>query len=75
MTGRNPVNFKKLPGSKWTAVRPSNREKHFVVVGWVADDEGRPTDRVLVEAILTGARRELHWRELHDAGAWHVGWR
>jgi tryptophan-rich hypothetical protein len=75
MTRRNPVNRKKLPGSKWTAVRPVNREKHFVVVGWVADDEGQPTDRLLVEAVLTRVVREVPWQELRDPATWRVGWR
>lgn len=72
---RNPINKKKLPGSKWTAVEPVNRERHFVVVGWVADAEGRPTDRLLVEAVLNRRVREIHWRELGDASTWQIGWR
>jgi len=72
---RNPVNYKKLPNSKWTAVRPIDREKHFIVLDWVRDAEGRPTDRVAVEAVLTSVVRELHWRELEDRDRWRVGWR
>jgi tryptophan-rich hypothetical protein len=72
---RNPVNRNKLPGSKWTAVRPVNREKHFVVVDWVRDDAGEPTDDVLLEAILTNSVRTIHWRELGDCGSWRIGWR
>ena len=72
---RNPVNRKKLPGSKWTAVRPRNREKHFIVLDWVRDDDGRPTDEVILEAVLTRSSRELHWRELGDSEVWRIGWR
>ena len=50
---RNPVNQKKLPMSKWTAVSPVDREKHFLVVDWIRDDEGVPTDRLEIEAVLT----------------------
>ena len=54
MRGRNPVNRVKLPGSKWTAVRPEDREKHFMHVrNWVRDADGLPTDDVEIEAILT----------------------
>lgn len=74
MRGRNPVNPAKLPGSKWTAVRPENREKHFVVRNWVRDADGRPTDEVEIEAILTRVVRVLRWRELEDWDRWRIGW-
>ena len=45
---RNPVNRKKLPMSKWTAVSPVDKEKHFLVVDWVRDDDGAPTDRLVI---------------------------
>ena len=73
--GRNPVNRKKLPMSKWTAVSPVDREKHVFVVDWVRDDEGAPTDRLVIEAVLTQRLREIHWRELEDSRSWRVGWR
>jgi tryptophan-rich hypothetical protein len=77
MTGRarNPVNQKKLPMSKWTAVSPVDRQKHFLVVDWVRNDEGEPTDRLVIEAVLTQRLRQIHWRELEDSGSWRIGWR
>ena len=77
MTGRaqNPVNRKMLPMSKWTAVSPIHREKHFLVVDWVRDEYGSPTDRLVIEAVLTQRLREIHWRELEDSRSWRVGWR
>ena len=74
MRGRNPVNRVKLPGSKWTAVRPENREKHFIVRGWVRDADGQPTDEVEIVAILTRVVRVLRWRELEDWDRWRIGW-
>ena len=76
MTGsvRNPVNRKKLPNSKWTAIRPVNREKHFLVLDWVRDDDGNPTDHLHIEAVLTGVLREVFWRELEDPETWCIGW-
>ncbi len=71
---RNPVNRKKLPNSKWTAVSPVDREKHFLVHDWVRDEEGNPTDRLVIEAVLTNRRREIHWRDLEDRNAWRIGW-
>ena len=71
---RNPVNYKKLPGSKWTAVRPVERQKHFIVLDWVRDEEGEPTEMIEIEAILTRAVRTLHWRDLENVEEWRVGW-
>jgi tryptophan-rich hypothetical protein len=71
---RNPVNRKKLPTSKWTAVRPVNREKHFLVLDWVRDDDGNPTDHLHIEAVLTGVVREIFWRDLEDLETWRIGW-
>ena len=71
----NPVNRKKLPGSKWTAVRPVDREKHFTVLDWVRDDDGTPTDHLVIEAVLTNRLRQIHWRELESPESWRVGWR
>lgn len=70
----NPVNRKKVPNSKWTAVNPVDREKHFVVLDWVRDDEGTPTDHVVIEAVLTNRVCEIHWRELANPQTWRVGW-
>jgi tryptophan-rich hypothetical protein len=61
--------------AKWTAVSPVNREKHFLVVDWVRNDAGEPTERLVVEAVLTQRLREIHWRELEDPQSWRVGWR
>ena len=72
---KNPVNLKKLPNSKWTAVTPSDREKHFLVLDWVRDDAGEPTDQVVLEAVLTNRLREIHWRDLEDSRSWRIGWR
>jgi len=72
---KNPVNLKKLPNSKWTAVSPSEREKHFLVLDWVRDDAGDPTDRIVLEAVLTNRLRELRWRDLEDSRSWRIGWR
>jgi tryptophan-rich hypothetical protein len=72
---RNPVNRKKLATSKWTAVRPVHRGKHFIVLDWVRDDDGTPTDYLVIEAVLTNRVREIHWRELEDVRSWRVGWR
>ena len=75
LPNRNPVNHRKLPNSKWTAVRPVNREKHFLVLDWVRDEDGIPTDQIQIEAVLTNVVQHIHWRELEDGRHWRIGWR
>ena len=72
---KNPVQRNKIVGSKWTARRPQNREKHFLVLGWVEDDNGQPTEEVELEAILTGRVRHVYWRALESVDDWRIGWR
>lgn len=72
---RHRLSPKKLLLSKWTAVAPRDREKHFVVVAVV---EPLPPsvriDEVELQAVHSGRTQRLHWRELTDATRWHRGW-
>ena len=70
----NRINPEKLPLSKWTAVEPTDREKHFLVTEVVRDDAGRITHCVL-EAVLSRRARQIDWRELGDQTCWLTGWR
>lgn len=71
---RNPVQRSKIVNSKWTARNPERREKHFLVVEWVLDETGEPTDLVRLEAIVTGRVRSIHWRDLEKIEDWLIGW-
>ena len=57
-------------GSAWTAKRPENGEKHFVVKQVIPSREC-----VVLEAISTGRRFEIAWRELQAGADWFAGWR
>jgi len=70
----NPVNPRKLLNSKWTAVSPVDREKHFVVSSVEFDDEGRVVS-CLIEAVLSKRERPIDWRELKDESKWLQGWK
>jgi len=70
----NRINPNKLLHSKWTAARPRNREKHFLVVGCERDLEDNVT-AVEIEAVLTRRSEMLAWQELQDASRWLMGWR
>ncbi|GJM08279.1 MAG: hypothetical protein DHS20C11_05550 [Lysobacteraceae bacterium] len=64
---------KKLLRSKWTAVKPENKEKHFVVVEVDHDDSGTVILCVL-EAVYTQRSYAIDWRDLNDSRTWRAGW-
>ena len=65
----------KLRLSKWTAVAPRNKEKHFMVVELVEPvREGGAVDEIVLEAVYSRRRQTMAWRELADAGKWRRGW-
>ncbi len=66
---------KKLLGTKWTAVNPVNREKHFVVVEVVEPAiEAQRSEWIDLEAVLSRRVQRLRWQELLDAAQWRQGW-
>lgn len=66
---------RKLRLSKWTAVAPGNREKHFIVVALVEPArEGGVVVDIVLEAVHSRRRQTMPWRELADAGKWRQGW-
>jgi tryptophan-rich hypothetical protein len=69
----NPLNPKKLLHSKWTAVAPLDRQKHFIVTKVLSDEQGLPQSCVL-EAVYTHAETTLDWRSLRDSTVWKMGW-
>ena len=69
----NNLNPKKLLNSKWTAVKPSNKEKHFIVTEVEFDEEGVVT-HCLIEAVMTRHSFNIDWRSLKDSDQWLNGW-
>jgi tryptophan-rich hypothetical protein len=69
---------KKLLLSKWTALVPQNREKHFLVSRvhdpQLPSDQTIPKEHVELEAVLTKRRYLLIWTELKDGTRWLHGW-
>lgn len=72
------MNYKKLKNSKWTAVQPKNKEKHFVVIKVVVnEDDPQVVEKILLEAILTKSVYTLtreNLKELNDKSLWRSGW-
>jgi tryptophan-rich hypothetical protein len=71
----NPLNPKKLLLSKWTAVKPVAKQKHFLVSKVIAPEPlGGPVEWVELEAIHSKATQTLLWRDLQDDAVWRQGW-
>jgi tryptophan-rich hypothetical protein len=68
------INPKKLLNSKWTAVSPVNKEKHFIITEVEFDEEGLVIE-TLIEAVLTKRTLAIDWRDLKDDSQWVFGWK
>ena len=70
----NKINPKKLLNSKWTALKPTRKEKQFIVV----DVEYGEDDVVLechIEAVMTKRSSEINWQDLKNENLWAYGWK
>lgn len=71
----NLLHPKKLLLSKWTAVHPVDRERHFLVSKVILPAmPGGKVDWVEVEAVHSKVVRRIAWRELGDDTQWRQGW-
>jgi tryptophan-rich hypothetical protein len=68
------INPKKLLNSKWTAVAPVNKEKHFMVVDVEFDEEGGVVACEL-EAVMSKRNFDIDWRDLKQGDLWLQGWK
>jgi len=61
--------------SKWTAVKPTHKEKHFWVTKVIQPEQlDEPVVEVILEAAMTGRQMKLAWRDLKDQRDWRQGW-
>jgi tryptophan-rich hypothetical protein len=71
----NPLNPKKLLLTKWTAVTPVAKQKHFLVSRVIQPDlPTDPIELVEMEAVFSKATQIMRWRELQDDAVWRQGW-
>lgn len=69
------LNPKKLLNSKWTAVTPTHKEKHFMVTQIIYPDQPEtPITHVELEAVHSKRTQVLLWRELINKTVWLQGW-
>lgn len=70
----NQLNPAKLLNSKWTAVKPHHKEKHFLVTEVKFDDSGRVV-HCTIEAVLSRNQYAIDWAALKDDNTWLQGWK
>ena len=71
----NPLNPKKLLLTKWTAVTPIAKQKHFLVSRVIQPALPEdPIELVEIEAVFSKATQVIGWRELQNTEVWRQGW-
>ncbi len=68
------LNPNKLLLSKWTAVQPQHKERHFIVSKLLRSE----TDVVIaceLEAVINHKIYVIDWKQLKDSACWQMGWR
>ncbi|MFT5396023.1 MAG: tryptophan-rich hypothetical protein [Gammaproteobacteria bacterium] len=70
----NTINPKKMLNSKWTAVEPTKKEKHFMVTEVEFDEEGAVIF-CLIEAVISKRSISIRWQDLKDVNQWAHGWK
>lgn len=71
----NPLNAKKLLLTKWTAVKPSHRRKHFLVSKVILPElPDAAIEFVELEAVFDKSVEVIPWRDLKDTEVWLQGW-
>ena len=69
----NKYSAAKLHHSKWTAVNPVNKEKHFLVTR-VLRNENEQVEKCLIEAVHSNRETIIDWQDLQDHKHWIQGW-
>ena len=75
-TEPNKINHKKLLLSKWTAVHPIAKQKHFLVSKVILPEAPEEKiEPVEIEAIYSKKTRQIAWRDLMNSEEWLQGWK
>jgi|TARA_B110000438_G_scaffold287879_1_gene320685 tryptophan-rich hypothetical protein len=70
----NKINPRKLLNSKWTAVTPVRKEKHFMVTEVEFDEEGIVT-LCSIESLISKRSIPINWHDLTNENNWVQGWK
>ena len=74
LVAMNKINTKKLLNSKWSAVKPINKEKHFLI-SELEFDENDKVIHCLIEAVISHRVQPINWEELKESEHWIQGWK
>ena len=75
-SARTRLSPKKLLLTKWTAVTPRRKEKHFLVTRVIEPElDGGAVEFVELEAVHSKRVQRLGWRALADGANWVQGWK
>ncbi|MDN3614450.1 TIGR02450 family Trp-rich protein [Vibrio gallaecicus] len=69
----NQINPKKLLNSKWTAVNPVKKEKHFLVTDVKFEED--EIVHCLIEAVMSKRTESIDWTVLKAQENWLAGWK
>ena len=70
----NKINPKKLLNSKWTALAPTKKEKHFIVTE-IEFDEEAVVISCSIEAVMSKRTTPIDWHDLKNDNNWVHGWK
>ena len=71
----NPLHPKKLLLTKWTAVKPIDKQKHFLVSRVIQPElETDSVEFVEIESVFSKATQIIQWRALQNDEVWRQGW-
>ena len=71
----NLLNPKKLLLTKWTAVKPLAKQKHFLISRVIEPQQlTDPIQDLEIEAVFSKATQIIAWRELQNDSVWRQGW-
>ncbi|WP_233402811.1 TIGR02450 family Trp-rich protein [Marinomonas transparens] len=68
------INPTKLLLSKWTSTSPKQREKHFIVIKLIRDEQNTIVNCIL-EAAITKKQYTIRWQDLKSTENWQQGWK
>jgi tryptophan-rich hypothetical protein len=72
----NRVSPKKLLLSKWTAVQPIAKQKHFLVSKVILpEDPMQAIELIEIEAVYNKQTQTISWRDLLNSDQWIQGWK
>ena len=71
----NQINPRKLLHSKWTALHPTKKRRHFIVTKLILSTDNEIIIGCELEAVIDKSIAEIDWKPLKEATSWQMGWR